>query len=125
MRQGVPKRKICVLALGTSASLTVEFVGVNLNQDPGPDILVCDEAHMIKNRKADITQALRQVRTHRRIALTGSPLQNNLLEYYCVSVEDYSLQFLKYYWELLTILYLFWKQSQIPAAFLTSVVYSN
>lgn len=54
-------------------------------QDPGPDILVCDEAHMIKNHKADITQALRQVRTHRRIALTGSPLQNNLQEYYCVS----------------------------------------
>lgn len=53
-------------------------------QHPGPDILVCDEAHMIKNRKADITQALRQVRTHRRIALTGSPLQNNLMEYYCV-----------------------------------------
>ncbi|KAG0626550.1 hypothetical protein M758_2G134500 [Ceratodon purpureus] len=53
-------------------------------QDPGPDILVCDEAHMIKNDKADITQALRQVRTHRRIALTGSPLQNNLQEYYCM-----------------------------------------
>lgn len=56
-----------------------------LCQCPGPDILVCDEAHMIKNHKADITQALRQVRTHRRIALTGSPLQNNLIEYYCVS----------------------------------------
>lgn len=50
----------------------------------GPDILVCDEAHMIKNRRADITQALKQVRTQRRIALTGSPLQNNLMEYYCM-----------------------------------------
>ncbi|KAL6842436.1 hypothetical protein ACP4OV_027863 [Aristida adscensionis] len=49
-----------------------------------PDILVCDEAHMIKNRRADITQALKQVRTQRRIALTGSPLQNNLMEYYCM-----------------------------------------
>jgi transcriptional regulator ATRX len=39
---------------------------------------------MIKNTKADITQALKQVKTQRRIALTGSPLQNNLMEYYCM-----------------------------------------
>jgi len=52
----------------------------------GPDILVCDEAHMIKNTKADVTQALKQVKCQRRIALTGSPLQNNLMEYYCVSL---------------------------------------
>lgn len=51
-----------------------------------PDILICDEAHMIKNTRADITQALKQVKSQRRIALTGSPLQNNLMEYYCVSV---------------------------------------
>ncbi|XP_019439925.1 PREDICTED: protein CHROMATIN REMODELING 20 isoform X2 [Lupinus angustifolius] len=50
----------------------------------GPDILVCDEAHMIKNTKADVTQALKQVKSQRRIALTGSPLQNNLMEYYCM-----------------------------------------
>ncbi|OIW13803.1 hypothetical protein TanjilG_31692 [Lupinus angustifolius] len=50
----------------------------------GPDILVCDEAHMIKNTKADVTQALKQVKSQRRIALTGSPLQNNLMEYYCL-----------------------------------------
>ncbi|THG10502.1 hypothetical protein TEA_012530 [Camellia sinensis var. sinensis] len=49
----------------------------------GPDILVCDEAHMIKNTRADTTQALKQVKCQRRIALTGSPLQNNLMEYYC------------------------------------------
>ena len=39
---------------------------------------------MIKNRRADITFALKQVKTQRRVALTGSPLQNNLMEYYCV-----------------------------------------
>ncbi|CAI0433576.1 unnamed protein product [Linum tenue] len=50
----------------------------------GPDILVCDEAHMIKNARADTTQALKLVKCQRRIALTGSPLQNNLMEYYCM-----------------------------------------
>lgn len=55
------------------------------NFQDGPDILVCDEAHVIKNTRADVTQALKQVRCQRRIALTGSPLQNNLMEYYCVS----------------------------------------
>jgi transcriptional regulator ATRX len=50
----------------------------------GPDILVCDEAHMIKNTRADVTQTLKQVKCQRRIALTGSPLQNNLMEYYCM-----------------------------------------
>lgn len=49
-----------------------------------PDILVCDEAHMIKNTMADVTQALKQNKCQRRIALTGSPLQNNLMEYYCM-----------------------------------------
>ncbi|KAL0403423.1 UNVERIFIED_CONTAM: protein CHROMATIN REMODELING 20 [Sesamum radiatum] len=47
----------------------------------GPDILVCDEAHIIKNTKADTTQALKQVKCQRRIALTGSPLQNNLMDF--------------------------------------------
>ncbi|KAF6144435.1 hypothetical protein GIB67_024662 [Kingdonia uniflora] len=50
----------------------------------GPDILICDEAHIIKNPKADVTLALKQVTCQRRVALTGSPLQNNLMEYYCM-----------------------------------------
>ncbi|XVF30991.1 hypothetical protein REPUB_Repub16aG0106800 [Reevesia pubescens] len=57
----------------------------------GPDILVCDEAHTIKNTRADTTQALKQVKSQRRIALTGSPLQNNLMEYYCVSYYFYHI----------------------------------
>ncbi|GKV07068.1 hypothetical protein SLEP1_g18876 [Rubroshorea leprosula] len=57
---------------------------IQLVLQDGPDILVCDEAHIIKNTRADTTQALKQVRCQRRIALTGSPLQNNLMEYYCM-----------------------------------------
>jgi transcriptional regulator ATRX len=47
-----------------------------------PSLVVVDEAHALKSRKALPHQALSQVATRRRIALTGYPLQNNLDEYY-------------------------------------------
>lgn len=69
----------------SSHDLFSEFiVQISAICQDGPDILVCDEAHIIKNTRADVTQALKQVKCQRRIALTGSPLQNNLMEYYCV-----------------------------------------
>jgi transcriptional regulator ATRX len=43
--------------------------------DPGPDLLVADEAHVLRNFKSGLAQALAAVRTRRRLALTGSPLQ--------------------------------------------------
>jgi ERCC4-related helicase len=47
------------------------------------DILVLDEAHTTLSNKTNASyKALSSVRTPRRIALTGSPVQNNLLEYY-------------------------------------------
>jgi len=45
--------------------------------------VVIDEGHiMLKNNKSGISKALSSIKTPRRIALTGTPLQNNLIEYY-------------------------------------------
>ncbi|KAM3867457.1 DNA excision repair protein ERCC-6-like 2 [Diretmus argenteus] len=46
--------------------------------------VVVDEAHKIKNPKSQITQAMKELRCQVRIGLTGTILQNNLEELWCV-----------------------------------------
>ncbi|EEH16643.2 hypothetical protein PABG_06730 [Paracoccidioides brasiliensis Pb03] len=50
----------------------------------GPRIIVADEAHKLKNRKAGVAEACGTFVSKSRIALTGSPLANNLREYYAM-----------------------------------------
>ncbi|KAJ6110071.1 hypothetical protein N7486_002306 [Penicillium sp. IBT 16267x] len=47
-----------------------------------PSIVVADEAHKLKGEKTSISQVTSRFKTKSRIAMTGSPLANNLFEYY-------------------------------------------
>ena len=69
--------------------LTSKLVGNSTYQvykqcliNPGPDIVIVDEGHMLKNNETQIYECICQIETGRRVILTGTPLQNNLTEYY-------------------------------------------
>ena len=50
----------------------------------GPNIVVADEAHKLKNSKSQISMIAQRFKTRSRIALTGSPLNNHLEEYHAM-----------------------------------------
>jgi SWI/SNF-related matrix-associated actin-dependent regulator 1 of chromatin subfamily A len=46
----------------------------------GPELLVLDESHFIKNRKAKRTNAAQEIEADRRLFLTGTPIKNRPIE---------------------------------------------
>ncbi len=46
--------------------------------------LVLDEAHIIKNSKAKITQSVKMIKCEKKLALSGTPLQNKVSELWSI-----------------------------------------
>ena len=45
-------------------------------------MVIIDEGHLLKNAETRLNGVASSIKTLRRIILTGTPLQNNLVEYY-------------------------------------------
>lgn len=60
------------------------------------ELVVCDEAHRLKKENLQCTDAILSLRPLRRLLLTGTPLQNHLMEYWtmlqCAVPQYYSRQ---------------------------------
>jgi len=48
------------------------------------DLVVADEAQHVKNPRSDTAKALRRIPSHARVALTGTPVENNLSELWAI-----------------------------------------
>jgi hypothetical protein len=55
------------------------------------DLLVCDEAHRLKNDETQTSQCLNKLQTRRRVLLSGTPLQNDLEEFFAMVREYFFL----------------------------------
>ena len=47
-------------------------------------LLMCDEGHRLKNMESQTYQALNSLNAKRRVILSGTPIQNDLMEYYAL-----------------------------------------
>ncbi|KAK6916452.1 SNF2, N-terminal [Dillenia turbinata] len=54
------------------------------NQDGSCDLLICDEAHRLKNDQTLTNRALAALTCNRRILLSGTPMQNDLEEFFAM-----------------------------------------
>ncbi|KAJ1459158.1 P-loop containing nucleoside triphosphate hydrolase protein [Pelagophyceae sp. CCMP2097] len=54
----------------------------------GCDLVICDEAHRLKNAEAQTSKALASLQTRRRVLLSGTPMQNDLGEFFAMRVSN-------------------------------------
>ena len=82
------KKRITDFTMGKSYHVGIigyeklRSVAEDLKRGHGIDIVVVDEGHRLKTAKNKSAQAIRSLNTSRKVILTGTPLQNDLSEFY-------------------------------------------
>lgn len=75
-----------ILIIGYTMFTSIAKQNVNMLQLllDKPSLVVGDEAHTLKNQASQVSEVASRFQTHSRLALTGSPLANNVEEYYAM-----------------------------------------
>ncbi|VDN17626.1 unnamed protein product [Gongylonema pulchrum] len=74
---GYPKLStILIISYDLLARVIEKFAGVSI------ELLVCDEAHRLKNLNGRLREQMYRLNAHRRLLLTGTPMQNDLEEFF-------------------------------------------
>ncbi|CAD5206317.1 unnamed protein product [Bursaphelenchus okinawaensis] len=72
------KPSVVIMGYDLFKGLQVDHLGYLSGN--GPTFLICDEAHIAKNQNTQIFRALSQIKTNLKVAVTGTPMQNNFKE---------------------------------------------
>lgn len=59
-------------------------IGKNDIQLNHSDLVVCDEGHRLKNAEIKTAQAVKMIATKKRVILSGTPIQNDLMEFFAM-----------------------------------------
>ncbi len=82
------KKRLTDFTMGKSYNVMIigyeklRIVQEELKQGPGIDIVIVDEGHRLKTAKNKSAQAIKALNTSRRVILSGTPIQNDLSEFY-------------------------------------------
>ncbi|KAI8014947.1 Protein CHROMATIN REMODELING 25 [Camellia lanceoleosa] len=76
-----PRSRLQVLIVSYE---TFRMHSSKFNHDGSCDLLICDEAHRLKNDQTLTNRALASLSCKRRILLSGTPMQNDLAEFYAM-----------------------------------------
>lgn len=62
----------------------LRMVADDLNKGQPIDVVICDEGHRLKTMKNKSAQAIESLNTKRRIILSGTPIQNDMSEFFAM-----------------------------------------
>lgn len=82
------KTRLTDFTMGRSYSIMIigyeklRIVQEELKKGPGIDIVIADEGHRLKTAKNKSAHAIKSLNTSRRVILSGTPIQNDLSEFF-------------------------------------------